>query len=80
MKIAPFTLIFGAMLVKEHSSGKEILFPIAEHVIATRADNPRQRRPNKFARRRRASQLKYADAASVSSALAYAKTLARLTA
>src|SRR5882672_1223826 len=37
----PFTLVFGAMQDKDIRQVAEILFPIAERVIATRADNPR---------------------------------------
>jgi dihydrofolate synthase/folylpolyglutamate synthase len=37
----PFTLIFGAMRDKAVGEMAEILFPVAEHVIATRAENPR---------------------------------------
>jgi dihydrofolate synthase / folylpolyglutamate synthase len=35
------TLIFGAMRDKAIGEMAEILFPLAERVIATRADNPR---------------------------------------
>ncbi len=37
----PFTLIFGAMRDKAITEMAEILFPLAERVILTRADNPR---------------------------------------
>jgi len=37
----PFTLIFGAMRDKAIGEIAEILFPLADRVIATRADNPR---------------------------------------
>ena len=37
----PFTLVFGAMRDKAIGEMAEILFPLAERVIATRADNPR---------------------------------------
>ncbi|HXW93693.1 MAG TPA: folylpolyglutamate synthase/dihydrofolate synthase family protein [Terriglobales bacterium] len=37
----PFTLVFGAMRDKAIAEMAEILFPLAERVIATRADNPR---------------------------------------
>lgn len=37
----PFTLIFGAMRDKAIGEMAEILFPLADRVIATRADNPR---------------------------------------
>lgn len=37
----PFTIVFGAMRDKAIGEIAEILFPISERVIATRADNPR---------------------------------------
>jgi len=37
----PLTLVFGAMRDKAIGEMAEILFPLAERVIATRADNPR---------------------------------------
>jgi len=37
----PLTLVFGAMRDKAIAEMTEILFPLAERVIATRADNPR---------------------------------------
>ncbi|HXX27389.1 MAG TPA: folylpolyglutamate synthase/dihydrofolate synthase family protein [Terriglobales bacterium] len=37
----PFTFIFGAMRDKAIAEMAEILFPLAERVIATQADNPR---------------------------------------
>jgi len=37
----PFTLIFGAMRDKAIAEMAEILFPLARHVIITRAENPR---------------------------------------
>ena len=37
----PLTFVFGAMRDKAIAEIAEILFPLAEHVIATRADNPR---------------------------------------
>jgi len=72
----PFTLIFGAMLDKDIRQVTEILFPIAEHVIATRADNPRAASPEQIRQASVRISVEIADAASVSSALAYAKTLA----
>jgi len=37
----PFTLVFGAMRDKAIAEMAEILFPLAERIIVTRADNPR---------------------------------------
>ena len=44
----PFTLIFGAMRDKAIGEMSEILFPIAERVIATRAENPRSAMPEEI--------------------------------
>src|SRR5271157_4038826 len=41
----PITMVFGVMRDKAVSEIAEILFPIAEHVIATHADNPRSATP-----------------------------------
>ncbi len=41
----PVTLIFGAMRDKAISEMAEILFPVAAHVVATRAQNPRSATP-----------------------------------
>ena len=41
----PFTIIFGAMRDKAISQMAEILFPLSERVIATRAENPRAASP-----------------------------------
>ena len=44
----PFTLVFGAMKDKAIAEIAEILFPIAERVIAVRADNPRSATPDEI--------------------------------
>jgi len=72
----PFTLIFGSMLDKDVRQVTEILFPIAEHVIATRADNPRAASPAQIREASSRVAVEIEDAASVSSALTRAKTLA----
>jgi dihydrofolate synthase/folylpolyglutamate synthase len=41
----PLVLVFGVMRDKAVAEIAEILFPLAEHVIATRADNPRSAAP-----------------------------------
>ena len=41
----PFTLVFGAMRDKAIGEIAEILFPLADRVFATRADNPRSASP-----------------------------------
>ena len=71
-----FTLIFGAMLDKDVRQVTEILFPIADHVIATRADNPRAASPEQIREAAARVSVEIEDAVSVSSALARAKTLA----
>jgi dihydrofolate synthase/folylpolyglutamate synthase len=38
---APVTLVFGAMRDKELAEMGRVLFPIAEHLVLTRPDNPR---------------------------------------
>ncbi|HKS75963.1 MAG TPA: folylpolyglutamate synthase/dihydrofolate synthase family protein [Terriglobales bacterium] len=42
------TFVFGAMRDKAVGEIAEILFPLAEHVIATRADNPRSAGPDEI--------------------------------
>ena len=71
----PFTLIFGAMLDKDIRQVAEILFPIAERVIATRADNPRAASPQQIREAAGRISVEIEDASDVPSALARAKTL-----
>jgi dihydrofolate synthase/folylpolyglutamate synthase len=70
------TFIFGAMRDKAIGEVSEILFPLAERVIVTRADNPRSATPDEIreAAVRAATDLE--DAADVASALARARYLA----
>jgi dihydrofolate synthase/folylpolyglutamate synthase len=44
----PLTFVFGAMRDKAIGEIAEILFPLAEHVIVTRADNPRSASPDEI--------------------------------
>ena len=44
----PLVLVFGVMGDKAVGEIAEILFPLAEHVIATRADNPRSASPEEI--------------------------------
>ncbi len=44
----PITLIFGVMADKEIGEMSEILFPIAQKIIATKAKNPRAAEPEKI--------------------------------
>jgi dihydrofolate synthase/folylpolyglutamate synthase len=69
----PFTLVFGAMLDKDVRQVTEILFPLAERVIATRADNPRAASPEQIREASGRVSVEFEDAPSVSSALARAK-------
>ncbi len=44
----PLVLVFGVMRDKAVREMAEILFPLAEHVIATRAENPRSTSPDEI--------------------------------
>ena len=44
----PFTLVFGAMRDKAIAEMAEILFPLAEHIIATQPANPRAASPQEI--------------------------------
>jgi dihydrofolate synthase/folylpolyglutamate synthase len=44
----PLTFVFGAMRDKAIGEMAEILFPLAAHVVATRADNPRSASPEEI--------------------------------
>jgi dihydrofolate synthase/folylpolyglutamate synthase len=72
----PITMVFGVMRDKAVAEIAEILFPIAEHVIATHADNPRSATPDEIrqAASRVATDIQEAD--SVSSALEKARRTA----
>ncbi len=72
----PFTLVFGAMLDKDVRQVAEILFPIAERVIATRPGNPRAASPEQIREAAGRISVEIEDATSMSSALARAKTSA----
>jgi len=71
----PFTLIFGAMQDKDIRQVAEILFSIAERVIATRADNPRAASPEQIRQAAGRISVEIEEASSVSSALTRARTL-----
>jgi dihydrofolate synthase/folylpolyglutamate synthase len=51
----PFTLVFGAMRDKAIGEIAEILFPLADRIVVTHADNPRSATPEEI--RRAASRL-----------------------
>jgi dihydrofolate synthase/folylpolyglutamate synthase len=72
----PLIFVFGAMRDKAIGEMAEILFPLAERVIATRADNPRSATPEEIeeAAARTATDIEHA--VDVASALARARALA----
>jgi len=72
----PLTFIFGAMRDKAIGEIAEILFPLAEHVIATRADNPRSATPEEIRDAAARTGAEVLCAADVPSALAKARSLA----
>jgi dihydrofolate synthase/folylpolyglutamate synthase len=71
----PLIFVFGAMRDKAIGEMAEILFPLAERVIATRADNPRSATPEEIeeAAARTATDIEHA--VDVASALARARAL-----
>jgi dihydrofolate synthase/folylpolyglutamate synthase len=73
----PLTFIFGAMRDKAIGEMAEILFPLAERVIATRGDTPRSAVPDekREAASRASSQIE--EAADVAAALKLARTQVR---
>ncbi|MGC2185637.1 MAG: folylpolyglutamate synthase/dihydrofolate synthase family protein [Terriglobales bacterium] len=73
----PLTIIFGAMRDKAIGEMAEILFPLAERVIATRADNPRSAAPNEIRETASRTSTQIEEAADVSGALKLARAPAR---
>jgi dihydrofolate synthase/folylpolyglutamate synthase len=65
----PLTFVFGAMRDKAIGEIAEILFPLAERVIATRADNPRSATPDEIREAAARTATDIEDAAAVASAL-----------
>ena len=74
----PITMVFGVMRDKAMQEITEILFPIAEHVIVTHANNPRSASPDEIrqAAARVAAGVDIEDAEDVASALERARELA----
>jgi dihydrofolate synthase/folylpolyglutamate synthase len=72
----PLTFIFGAMRDKAIQEIADILFPLAEHVIATRADNPRAASPEEILEFGRHSQAEMLAEETVTAALERARLLA----
>jgi dihydrofolate synthase/folylpolyglutamate synthase len=71
----PFTLVFGVMRDKAIGEVAEILFPLAERVIATRAHNPRSAMPDEIARAASRTRVDIIAAADMPEALARARNL-----
>ena len=73
----PLTIVFGVMRDKAIAEMAEILFPLAEHVILTRADNPRSAAPEEIrqAAARVSPGMDIEEAESVSAALNRARSL-----
>lgn len=72
----PMTFVFGAMRDKAIGEMAEILFPLAERVIATRADNPRSATPEEIREAAARTATDIEDTVDVPSALARARSLA----
>jgi len=74
----PLTFVFGAMRDKAIGEMAEILFPLAERVILTHAENPRSATPEEIrhAAQRVSDDMDIEDAADVPSALERAKSAA----
>jgi dihydrofolate synthase/folylpolyglutamate synthase len=72
----PLTIVFGAMRDKAIGEMAEILFPLAERVIATRADNPRSATPEEIRQAAARISVEIEDAADVPAALNRANTVA----
>jgi dihydrofolate synthase/folylpolyglutamate synthase len=72
----PLTFIFGAMGDKAIGEIADILFPLAERVIATQADNPRAASPGQIADLAAHSQTQILQVSSVRAAMDRARVLA----
>jgi dihydrofolate synthase / folylpolyglutamate synthase len=73
----PLTFIFGAMRDKAIGEMAEILFPLADRVIATRADNPRSATPEEIREAALRTSTPIEAAADVAAAIDLARTSAR---
>ena len=71
----PLTFVFGAMRDKAIREIADILFPLADRVIATRADNPRAAAPEEIMELGSHAQTEILVAESVQAALEMARTL-----
>jgi len=70
----PLIFIFGAMRDKAIGEMAEILFPLADRVIATRADNPRSANPEEIREAAVRTSTKIEEAADVAAGIEMAKT------
>jgi dihydrofolate synthase/folylpolyglutamate synthase len=73
----PLTFIFGAMRDKAIGEMTEILFPLAERVIATRADNPRSASPEEILEAASRMSTAIEDASDVAAAIKLERKSAR---
>ena len=73
----PLAFIFGAMRDKAIGEMAEILFPLAERVILTRADNPRSASPTEIREAAARTAGPMEEAADVAAAIEWARTSAR---
>jgi len=72
----PLIFVFGAMRDKAISEMTEILFPVAQRVIATQAENPRSASPEEIQQAGSRTGAEIEPAASVSAALERARDIA----
>lgn len=72
----PLSFVFGAMRDKAIAEIAQILFPLAEHVIATRADNPRSATEEEISEAAAPTGADVLCASGVPAALAQARALA----
>jgi dihydrofolate synthase/folylpolyglutamate synthase len=72
----PVTLVFGVMRDKAVSEVAEILFPIAERVVVTQANNPRSATPAEIRQAASRVEVDIQEAPDVASALAEARRIA----
>jgi dihydrofolate synthase/folylpolyglutamate synthase len=72
----PLTFVFGTMRDKAIGEIAEILFPLADRVIATCADNPRSATPEEIRKAASRTATDIEDAADVAAALTRAQALA----
>ena len=74
----PLIFVFGAMRDKAISEMAQILFPLAERVIAVQAENPRSASPEEIREAAKRSSTEIETAENVASALDRARALSKL--